>query len=242
VELAVQGASSLVLGSGFTDQEGEMEINALEYIGINATRGEEWVSYATGLWGMRQVDCGASTRAFRMDDRKQRLVVTGAVQDGLGFMGWKVADAAALDTLAARLDAAPIRFHDTAGNLIEACVPGRSISGLKTGAMGLGHAVLTAINVDALLLFYVNLLGFNISDYIRKPFLFCFLPLQQPPPLLCHAMPGLVVQGFHHFMVEYDSLDDVGQGYDLALPQEGRLAFTLDRHANDYMTRKRAGV
>ena len=40
-----------------------------------------------------------------MDDRKQRLIVTGDEGEGLGFVGWEVADAAALEALSARLDA-----------------------------------------------------------------------------------------------------------------------------------------
>ena len=31
-------------------------------------------------------------------------------------------------------------------------------------------------------------------------------------------------------------LDDVGQGYDIAQLQEGRIAYTLGRHTNDYTT------
>ena len=39
-----------------------------------------------------------------MDDRRQRLIVTGEeAGEGLAFLGWEVADAAALDALAARL-------------------------------------------------------------------------------------------------------------------------------------------
>jgi hypothetical protein len=37
-------------------------------------------------------------------------------------------------------------------------------------------------------------------------------------------------------MVEVYSLDDVGQGYDLAQLEDGRVAYTLGRHTNDYMT------
>jgi len=32
------------------------------------------------------------------------------------------------------------------------------------------------------------------------------------------------------------NLDDVGQGYDLAQLEDGRVAYTLGRHTNDYMT------
>ena len=37
-------------------------------------------------------------------------------------------------------------------------------------------------------------------------------------------------------MVEYNSLDDVGQGYDLIQFEENAVAYTLGRHTNDYMT------
>ena len=42
--------------------------------------------------------------------------------------------------------------------------------------------------------------------------------------------------GFHHFMVEYQSLDDVGQGDDLAQKKENGIAYTLGRPTNDFMT------
>ena len=40
----------------------------------------------------------------------------------------------------------------------------------------------------------------------------------------------------HHFMVELGSLDDVGQGYDLAQGEQDGIAYTLGRHTNDHMT------
>ena len=37
-------------------------------------------------------------------------------------------------------------------------------------------------------------------------------------------------------MVEYQSLDDIGQGDDLAQKKENGIAYTLGRHTNDFMT------
>ena len=37
-------------------------------------------------------------------------------------------------------------------------------------------------------------------------------------------------------MIEYNSLDDVGQGYDLVQFEKNAIAYTLGRHTNDYMT------
>ena len=43
-------------------------------------------------------------------------------------------------------------------------------------------------------------------------------------------------QDLHHMMVELYSLDDVGQGYDIALGEPDRIATTLGRHPNDAVT------
>jgi hypothetical protein len=40
-------------------------------------------------------------------------------------------------------------------------------------------------------------------------------------------------QDLHHVMVELYSMDDVGQGYDIALGDPDRIATTLGRHPND---------
>jgi hypothetical protein len=43
-------------------------------------------------------------------------------------------------------------------------------------------------------------------------------------------------QDLHHLMLELYSLDDVGQGYDIALGEPERIATTLGRHPNDCVT------
>lgn len=239
-----------------------MELRSLGYIGVRSARPDDWDGFATRLLGMQQVDRGGGARAFRMDDRKQRLVVeTGT--DGLGFLGWEVAEAAALDALAARLDAAgvPVErgtsalaaqrhvaglivFSDPAGNRLEAFHgaaaadtpfdPGRPISGFRTGPLGMGHAVLHTPDAEALLPFYRDLLGFRVSDFGRAPYPLFFFHLNGRHHSF--AMVGSGRQGLHHFMVELGMLDDVGQGYDLAGLEEGRVAYTLGRHTNDHMT------
>jgi catechol 2,3-dioxygenase-like lactoylglutathione lyase family enzyme len=141
-------------------------ITALGYIGIRATKPEEWPDFAGKFLGMQQVDSGGGTSLFRMDDRAQRLIVTPEASDGLHFMGWEVDDFAAT---IADLEAKGVRvqrghaaerhvtemayFHDPAGNRLEIFTgahlaqtpftPGRPISGFNTGPLGMGHAVLT---------------------------------------------------------------------------------------------------
>jgi 2,3-dihydroxybiphenyl 1,2-dioxygenase len=236
---------------------------ALGYIGVHSAHLDDWSSYATRLLGMQQIDCAGAVRAFRMDDRKQRLVVTGETGDGLAFLGWEVADMAALDSLTTRLDAHGIAvqrgsrsladerhvtdlvvFPDPAGNRLEVFYgpavasdpfrPGRPISGFRTGPLGMGHAVLHVDDVEPLLFFYRDLLGFRVSDYSLTPLKLYFFHINGRHHSFAMVDSGR--RGMHHFMVELCSLDDVGQGHDLAQLEEGRVAYTLGRHTNDYMT------
>ncbi|MGB7039996.1 MAG: VOC family protein, partial [Xanthobacteraceae bacterium] len=146
---------------------------ALGYVGVRAKDLGDWASYGTGLLGLQRVDKSRATLAFRMDDRKQRLLVEADGGAGIGFFGWEAADAAALDAIAARLEQNEIKvtrgtraladqrhvidlivLDDPVGNLLEIFhgaetatepfKPGRAISGFRTGPLGLGHAVLNA--------------------------------------------------------------------------------------------------
>ena len=81
-----------------------MSIAALGYIGVHSSKLDDWSDLATRLLGMQQIDRAGATRVFRMDDRKQRFVVTGEGGDRLAFMGWETPDAAAMDALAGRLE------------------------------------------------------------------------------------------------------------------------------------------
>jgi hypothetical protein len=55
--------------------EDDMGIEALGYIGVRAKDVGDWASYGENFLGLQRIDKSRSTLAFRMDDRKQRLVV-----------------------------------------------------------------------------------------------------------------------------------------------------------------------
>jgi 2,3-dihydroxybiphenyl 1,2-dioxygenase len=240
-----------------------MPLQALGYVGFGSAALDDWRQFGTGLVGLQAVERSPSLLTFRMDDRKQRIVVDKSLPDGGRFFGWEVADADALDALAARLEQAQIdvtaepqtladnrrvrgliSFRDPAGNRLEAFYgaeiaeqpfsPGRSISGFRTGPLGLGHAVLTVKDIDAVMPFYVDVLGFRLSDYIEKPFRAYFFHINARHHSLALIETGN--NGMHHLMVELFSLDDVGQCYDIALNEAERVSVTLGRHTNDLMT------
>src|ERR1700756_3152119 len=213
---------------------------ALGYIGIRARALDDWASYGAGLLGLQRMDQSRSTLAFRMDDRKQRVVVHADGGEGIGFFGWEVADAKALDALAAHLDNSGIEvahggraladerhvadlivLSDPVGNRLEffhdakmateAFRPGRCIFGFRTGP-----------------------LGFRLTDYYSEPFVARFLHVNPRHHSLAFIQTGK--NAVHHVMMELFSFDDVGQGYDLALGEEGRVSVTLGRHTSDFIT------
>ncbi len=239
---------------------------ALGYIGVRAKDLGDWASYGSGLLGLQRVDKSRSALAFRMDDRRQRIIVEADGGDGISFFGWEVADAAALDALAARLEAAQISvvrgsgaladerrvkalimLIDPVGNRLEFFYgaetanepfrPGRSISGFRTGPLGLGHVVLNVDSretIERLMAFYRDTLGFRLTDYYDHPFVARFLHVNARHHSLAFIQTGK--NAVHHIMMELYSFDDVGQAYDLALGEEGRVGVTLGRHTSDFIT------
>src|SRR6266436_6401908 len=78
-------------------------VQSLGYVGLRTKDIDDWSGYGSRLLGLQAVDRSRATLALRMDDRKQRLIVREDGGEGIGFFGWEVADAAALDRLAAHL-------------------------------------------------------------------------------------------------------------------------------------------
>src|SRR3982074_2031690 len=86
-----------------------MDIQGLGYVGVRAKSLEDWTGFGTRFLGMQVVDKSAKSLALRMDDRKQRVVVSEDGGEGVGFFGWEVADAAALNAFAAKLEPAGVQ-------------------------------------------------------------------------------------------------------------------------------------
>jgi 2,3-dihydroxybiphenyl 1,2-dioxygenase len=240
-----------------------MNLQALGYVGIRTRKLEDWSAYATRFLGLQLVDRSRNALTFRMDDRKQRIVVEAEQGEGPSFYGWEAESAKALDDLAARLERSGVSFargsraladerrvkdlivfSDPIGNRLEVFHgaeiasdpfrPGRAISGFRTGALGMGHAVLTAERLDEVLPFYQDVLGFKPSDYILKPFKAYFFHINPRHHSLAFIDTGK--NGIHHLMMETCYLDDVGQAYDLALRKPEMIGTTLGRHVNDEVT------
>ena len=243
-----------------------MSIQSLGYVGVRAKDLDDWSKYGCQQLGLQRVDKSKSTMALRMDDRKQRLVIDADGGEGVGFFGWETENAQTMQAVAARLDRAGVRveratraladqrhvadliaFNDPAGNRLEVFhgaevasdpfKPGRNMSGFRTGPLGLGHILYNVDSdtlCDELMRFYSDNLGFRLTDYYSNPFVAFFMHVN--PRHHSMAFTRGPRTGMHHIMMEVFSFDDLGQGYDLALGEPGRVATTLGRHTSDFIT------
>ncbi len=240
----------------------------LGYLGFEVRDVDAWAAFAVDVLGLaigsREADGGLS---LRCDDWAQRFVVSRGPADDVAFFGWEVDDAAALEATAARLRTAGVevtvgsdaeararrvarllKLRDPAGHPCEifygadrADSPFQSEhvgSSFVTGAQGLGHAVVSALEPERSLTFYRDLLGFRPSDRIV-----CEVHGHPVDIVFMHgsarhhsvAIGGPQRKRVHHFMLEVARMDDVGLAFDRALRGGVRITQTLGRHPNDRM-------
>ncbi|MCX4552931.1 VOC family protein [Streptomyces sp. NBC_01387] len=160
-------------------------------------------------------------------------------------------------TLAERRVQGLIHFEDPAGNPLELYwgqaqdhTPLHTPYGNRfvTGdRLGLGHVVLPAPDMETTADFYENILGFQLRDRMKLPP--AAVPTGEPgrdfywmnflsPNQRHHSLglyPGALPPGIVHFMVELETLDDVGFCLDRMNKAGIPIASTLGRHSNDHM-------
>ena len=196
-----------------------MAVQALGYLGISTQNIDEWSDFATRQLGCSwsTVRLPAAPSAWMIV--ASELSLTRSVRMPSAFLGGRSPTPQAWTLLrpSSKRPALPydvnrrrspirrfvrdlISFRDPDGNRLEAFhgplladtpfAPGRNISGFRTGALGMGHVVLMVADFDAALAFYVDLLGFQISDFMREP-QGLFPACQCPPPQPCPVRTAL---------------------------------------------------
>lgn len=251
-----------------------MSVKSLGYVVIEARDLAAWTQFATQVLGLQLAANSTADQAFfRMDERPFRVLVRQGEADRFVASGWEFASRQAFDAALARLQAAGVavepaaadetkarcalglaRCQDPSGNALELYY-GRlydyapfaspvGVGGFVTGDMGLGHVVVSAMQLEETRAFYVELLGFGDSDQARfqlspepgAPELgFYFLHCDNPRhhSLAMGNMPA--PSGLVHMMIEVKDLDEVGRGLDRAQQAGVHISSSLGRHANDKM-------
>jgi len=116
----------------------------------------------------------------------------------------------------------------------------RVASGFVTGDEGLGHAVISAADIEATDRFYRGSLGMRLTDRVENEIApgtrleIRFLHANARHHSIAFAslpMPKRI----HHFMVQANEMNEVGHAYDRALDAGVPIASTLGQHPNDQM-------
>jgi 3,4-dihydroxy-9,10-secoandrosta-1,3,5(10)-triene-9,17-dione 4,5-dioxygenase len=250
-----------------------MSVVSLGYLVVGSTDIQRWRQFGADQVGFMVKDGPDGALWLRIDDRPFRFLIVPGTSNGLLSSGWELVDEAAFETCIAALEAhghavtrAPAAtaasrcangvatLRDPAGNQVELFhgrfrdyqpfVSPQGVSGFVTGDMGLGHVVLSALNLDETEAFYKQFLGFGNSDEMHLQvspnpadprlvikFMHCDNPRHHS--LALAAMP--VTAGAVHAMVEARSLQDVGCALDRCVAAGSRIASALGCHSNDQM-------
>ncbi len=239
-----------------------MHIRGLGYVVLDVADVGAWGAYLR-RFGAMVVEQDDRLR-MRIDERPFRVearATDGA--EGLVAAGWELADAAALDVAADELAAAGhsvevatrdecadrrvgglIRTADPAGFGLELfhgpildhepLVSPTGSSGFVTGDQGMGHIVLGAPEHGDCVAFYVDVLGFRVSDVWRPDgsdvvFLHCNSRHHSV------ALAPASGRSLYHFMLEARTLDDVGYALDRQIDAGTTIMAGLGKHTNDHM-------
>lgn len=248
------------------------KIQSLGYIVAEANQTAGWKQFGEQVLGMQTSALDNGLR-LKMDEREFRIAVEAGAQDRYVASGWDCGSRAnfeaavnALDkagVAVTRVDAALksarlvedlVRFTDPSGNLHELGwgYTGKSqafaptidgMKGYKTGVYGLGHTVLPALQFDATLALFRDVLGMGLSD------VFNFQPGPDAPVIRIYFLHGSsgrhhslalaempAPSGCVHMMVETNTLTDVGLAHDRMSKHGIKLMATLGEHENDRMT------
>jgi 2,3-dihydroxybiphenyl 1,2-dioxygenase len=114
------------------------------------------------------------------------------------------------------------------------------VSGFVTGEEGIGHIVMTTPDIAAARTFYQDLLGFRLSDIIRMsigPGMAIELEFYHCNPRhhTLALVPVPAPKRLHHFMLQVNTLDEVGFALERAEAAGVPITATLGRHTNDHM-------
>ena len=238
-------------------------VTQLGYVGISVKDIDQWESYATGTLGLQLSGKDPDgTLYLRMDENQYRFAIHPTGKDDVDYVGWQVASEQQLHQIADQLKAAGVSVahadrEEATGRRVEGLIKfddpdgvatevffgppisfdspfnsPRPIGGFVTGEMGLGHVVYFVKDLDRSIRFYRDVLGLRISDFIRNLAFFHCNPRHHSLALIEAQAP----KHLNHFMIQLQSLNDVGATYDMCQDLEVPIVRGLGRHTNDHMT------
>ena len=238
-------------------------VTQLGYVGIGAKDIEQWEHYATESLGLqsngRESD---GSLLLRMDEYEYRIAVHPDNRDDISYVGWQVTNEQGLVDMEVQLRNAGVEVsfgtpEEARARRVEGLIKfedpneiptevyfgppisfdspfnsPRPVSGFVTGDQGLGHVVLHVDDLEKSIRFYRDVLGMRISDFIRNLAFFHCNRRHHSLAIIDAKSP----KRLNHFMLQVNSINEVGATYDLVQDQGIEITRGLGRHTNDHMT------
>jgi 2,3-dihydroxybiphenyl 1,2-dioxygenase len=236
----------------------------LGYMHFAVSRPRRWQEFLSRVLGLPAPTSNTDGSAgYRVDGAEQRIIVSEGVADDLAALGFELPDADTVESLARRLRsqgvavrrASPelhaarrveclIEFEDPDGGRLEAYSGPRAAAGafastviqggFDTGDLGLGHAVLVSHELEAMERFYVDVLGFGVTERLNTrvgPIDVSGIFLHCNPRHHSLAMFDLPIKKrMHHFMLQANKMNDVGRAYEAAQRHKVKFSLGLGQH------------
>jgi 2,3-dihydroxybiphenyl 1,2-dioxygenase len=238
----------------------------LGYLVFETARERKWRAFCDHMLGLpspcQNLD---GSLGYRLDGARQRVIVAPGRRDDLHALGLECESEAVLEQWAqravrqgvvieegssalrsARRVQRLVRFRDPAGNWLELFSAPESAGaafesahfpgGFETGALGIGHAALICRDVAAVERFYVEVLGFGVSERlssrianydVRGVFLHCN---RRHHSLAVLNLP--FARQLHHFMLQARDHNAVGRAFERAARLDVPLSLSLGQHAD----------
>ncbi|MEO0493832.1 MAG: VOC family protein [Actinomycetota bacterium] len=242
-----------------------MPVLSLGHVRLVSPELQAWETFATDVLGfMPTPGPEVDARYFRWDAQPYRLIVREGETAGVEALAFEVVDDRDLAALAARIrdvgvdvaEGSPeeatarlvsgfVSFTDPAGTPVELFhgpirndrpVVTPLVSAFVTGDMGFGHAVVKVDDLDSVLDFYRDVLGFHLRNtWHAGSMSMAFLGCNPRHHTIAFGAGMPAPHPLGHFMVEAATIDDVGMAQDRCLDAKVPVRMSLGRHSNDEM-------
>ena len=242
-------------------------IAELGYIEVGVTSLDDWQQYADNVLGVSS-EAQEGVLNLSYDSTIWRIQAKPTGEDDITCLGFCLTSEEALQSVCQRLSAQGINISDGSeeecaarqveqlkicfdpdGLRVELYIGERlgtlafkspiGVGGFVTEGQGLGHVVLCASDLEAAKQFYLDGLGFLLSDHIvvgppdqqlELTFLHC-----NPRHHTLALVPIPLPKRLNHIMLQVADMDDVGYGLDRAKTAGVRISSGLGKHPNDEM-------
>lgn len=97
-----------------------MAISSLAYVGFNVTDMPRWHALLCGVFGAELAEDSGGVSKFRVDRYRHRITLENAASDSVGFIGWELADVAALEDMVSKLRAEGVAVEKASEALCQA--------------------------------------------------------------------------------------------------------------------------